>query len=503
MASSLVPFVVATLGALLMALAFPKTNAAVLAPVGTAALFWAWFGVSPKRAFWVGWLSGTIFFTITFWWFGETAGALIAPFGFLLALGPALANAFFGFALVGALVAFANGTAATTSGSRRALVPLAGAAVFAAGEWLRSEGLGELAVPFGGLGYTQVDTPLRPAAAFVGEYGVTFLVCILGAYAAYALRRRERGTLGAAVVALTAVAAFAGAAFAFWPARTVGRPAYRVAAIQGGIPQTLKFTPAGEREAVRRYADLTLRAAATHPSIVVWPETVIPTALNANANLQAFFGALAKRAHTELAVGTLTSGADGDYNVLYFYAPDGKLDNVYRKRQLVPFAEHLPFGALLARLPWAQNISHFRSGTSDGVLAVNGVRFGPIVCWESAFGDIAVDDVRAGAGALLIATDDAWFGTSAGPYQHAQIAQMRALETGRWIVRAASTGISGIIAPNGRYVAASALGPAAVVTGSIGAPQGTLYDALGGNSLGVGFGVLYAALVARLRLRRR
>ncbi len=491
----------ATLGALLLALAFPKTNAAVLAPVGTAALFWAWFGVSPKRAFWVGWLSGTVFFTITFWWFGETAGALIAPFGFLLALGPGVADAFFGFALVGALVAFANCSASAASGRRRALVPLAAAAIFAAGEWLRSEGLGELAVPFGGLGYTQVGTPLAPVAAFVGEYGVTFLLCILGAYAAYALRHPDRGSSRAAAAALIAVAACAGAAFAWWPARTVGTGTYRVAAIQGGIAQTLKFTPAGEREAVRRYAELTLRAAAKHPSIVVWPETVIPTALNAHAELQTFFGSLAKRAHSEVAVGTLTSGADGDYNVLYFYAPDGKLDGVYRKRQLVPFAEHLPFAWLLGRLPWAQNISHFRSGTSDGVIAVNGVRFGPIICWESAFGDIAVDQVRAGAGALLIATDDAWFGTSAGPYQHAQIAQMRALETGRWIVRAASTGISGIIAPNGRYVAASALGPAAVVSGSIGAPQGTAYDALGGNTLGAAFAALYAVLVAALRLR--
>jgi apolipoprotein N-acyltransferase len=384
----------------------------------------------------------------------------------------------------------------------RALVPLGGAAAFAAGEWLRSEGLGQLSVPFANLGYTQVGSPLAPVAAFAGAYGITFLLCATAAYAAYAIRMRAvRGSGVDAALGLFAVVLCVALAWTFWPARTLAAPAYRVAAIQGDIPQKLKFTRAAFFAGLDRYESLTAQAAGDRPSLVVWPETVIPTALNRSPELQSHFAGLARAIHTELVVGTLWISRDGVYNVLYFFRPDGGLDAVYRKRQLVPFAEHLPFGALLARLPWASEVSRFASGSSDGVLNVDGVRFGPVICWESAFTDLVVADVRDGAGALIVATDDAWFGTTAGPYQHAQIAQMRALETGRWIVRAASTGISGLIAPDGRFTRATALDEQAVVTGVIGPPVDTVYDAIGGNVVAMGFVLVYAGVVAWGRRR--
>lgn len=489
--SSLIPFITATLGAVVMALAFPKTNAAIFAPLGAVALFWAWFGVSPKRAFWIGWVAGTVFFAINFWWFGETAGALIAPFGFALALGPAIGDAFFGFAIVGSLIAFAAGALARRDRVARALVPVGAAAIFAVGEWLRSEGLGVLGLPFGSLGYTQVASPLAPLAALGGAYGITFVVCTLGAYAAFALRLRAvRGSSGDASIAALATLALVAFAWIVWPARTLATPTHRVAAIQGNIVQSLKFTPGAFAEALRRYELLTLRAAKKHPALIVWPETVIAVPINRYPQLTKRFAALAKRTRAELVVGTNYLGADGPYNVLYFFRPDGGLDAIYRKRQLVPFAEHLPFAAILGRIPWAQNASHFLSGTTEGLVSVDGLRYGPIVCWESAFTDLVGGDVRDGATALIVATDDAWFGTTAGPYQHAQIAQMRALETGRWVVRAAATGISGLIAPNGRYTRASGLDEEAIVTGEIGTSVRTPYDTIGGTGVAGGLALL-------------
>ena len=500
--SSVLPFVVATLGAVLMALAFPKTNAVVLAPLGAVGLYWAWFGVSPIRAFWVGWLAGTVYFTISYWWFGETAGALIAPYGFLLTLGPAIGDAFFGFALAGCATSFAAYALTGRLRFSRALVPLAGAAAFTVAEWLRSEGLGELSVPFANLSYTQVTSPLAPVAAFAGCYGITFLLCVLGAYAAYAIRLRAvRGSGVDAGAALFAVVVVVALAWTFWPARTFPAPTFRVAAIQGNIPQNLKFTPAALVEALNRYEDLTAKAAAGRPEIVVWPETVVTAALNQSPELQARFAALARAIHTELVVGTLSISGGTYYNVLYFFRPDGGLDAIYRKRQLVPFAEHLPMEAVFRGLPWTKEISHFSSGTGSGIVSVDGLRFAPIICWESAFTDLVGGDVRDGASALLIATDDAWFGATAGPYQHAQIAQMRALETGRWVVRAASTGVSGVIAPNGRYTQKTALNEQAVVSGLIGTPVDAPYVAIGGNAVAALLFVLYAAIVAWGRRR--
>jgi apolipoprotein N-acyltransferase len=501
--SSLVPFVVATLGAVCMALAFPKANAVVLAPLGAAGLFWAWFGVSPIRAFWIGWLAGTAYFTMTFWWFGETAGALIAPFGILLTLGPAIGDAFFGFALVGALVSLASVALRGRARIARAIVPLGSAAAFAVGEWVRGEGLGEIAVPFANVGYTQVNSPFAPVAAFAGCYGVTFLVCAAGAYVAYAIRMRAvRGSGIDAAAGLLLITACVALAWTFWPARTLAAPSYRVAAVQGNIAQRLKFSRSTFSETLARYESLTAKAATTSPQLIVWPETVIPVALNQSPELQARFAALARAVHAELVVGTFFISPQGDYNVLYFFRPDGGLDAVYRKRQLVPFAEHLPFPALFVHIPWAQNVSRFSTGTSDGIVAIGSLRFGPVVCWESAFTDIATGDARDGATALIVATDDAWFGSTAGPYQHAQIAQMRALETGRWIVRAASTGISGIIAPNGRYTEASGLDEEAVVEGTIGMPVDTLYDTIGGTGVAIFLAALYAVVLGWGRWRR-
>jgi apolipoprotein N-acyltransferase len=502
MISSSIPFAVAGAGAVLLALAFPKTDAAVLAPLGMGAIVWAWFGMSPKRAFWTGWLAGTIFFSLAFAWFGETAGALIAPFGFLLAVGPAIGDAFFGFALTGALVAYAARALAGRDRLSRALVPLAAAAIFAAGEWLRSEGLGVLGVPFAALGYTQVESPLAPLASFVGTYGVTFAIAVIGAYGAYAMRMRAvRGSGVDAGIAACAFALAVTLAWTLWPARTLDAPTTPVAAIQGNIAQTLKFAPGALDEAVARYESLTLRAAAGKPAFVVWPETVIPTALDRVPQLRARFAALAKRVRAELIVGTNDLNGGDAYNVLYFFRPDGGLDAIYRKRQLVPFAEHLPFAPLFAWIPWTQNISHFSEGTNDGVVAVGGRHIGPLICWESAFSGLAAGDVRDGATAFVVATDDAWFGTTAGPYQHAQIAQMRALETGRWIVRAAATGISGIIAPTGRYTEASRLDEETIVAGRIGPPVQTLYDRVGPTVVASLLALVYAGVVAFARKR--
>ncbi len=505
--SSLIPVAAAMLGAVAMALAFPRTNAVLLAPAGAVALFWAWFGMSPKRAFWSGWLAGTVYFAITFSWFGETAGALIAPFGFLLALGPAIAEAFFGFALIGALCAFA--ALALTDGSRakRAFVPLAAAAAFAFGEWFRSEGIGDIGVPFGSVGFTQVTSVFAPVAAFAGTYGVTFVVCAIGAYLAYALRLRSvRGSRVDAFAALTALAACVALAWALWPARFAAPATYRVAAVQGNIAQSLKFAPGSLERSLRAYETLTREAAAAHPKLIVWPETVIPTAFNGSPFLRARLGALARAAGAELVVGTYEITPQGEFNVLEFFRSDGTLERTYRKRLLVPFTEHVPFGVLrplLGWIPWVADISNFSEGTQAQIVSIGGVRFGPIICWESAFSGLAAAEIRDGATALIVSTDDAWFGTTAGPYQHAQIAQMRAIESGRWIVRAASTGISGIVAPDGTYTTATRIDERAVVSGAIGPPVTTFYGPLGPLPFALGFAAIYLSVVAAARLRLR
>jgi apolipoprotein N-acyltransferase len=442
--------------------------------------------LTPAAAAGVGYLAGLVFFSLNFAWFGETAGALLGPFGPLLDLGPSVVEAL-AFALAGWFAALA------ASRLRGPWVPIVAAAGFTVAEELRSVGL--LGVPLYHLGAAFVDSPLAPIAAFGGVYAVTFAVALLGAaLGALAIApSRRRAAANAALIGLGVTAAAVAAWFA-WPARLVAPATLRVAAVQGNIRQSVKWEARSLPTAVQRYTALTLTLGAVRPQFVLWPETVITTdlrldpglrAATANADivaqdrlLEAKFSALARSLGAVIAVGSDEATVTKAYNDLFFFDPAGGTPRTYRKRQLVPFAEFLPGPSWLRALPFGSLVSDFGAGRDPGPFDAR-LRVAPLICWEAGFGDLAQAQAARGARFFAIATDDAWFGDSDGPYAQAQIAQLRAIETGRWIVRAAATGISGIIAPDGRWRERSRLDTEAVVSGKIGAPQPTFYSRFG------------------------
>lgn len=499
----------AMLGALALAFAFPKNGQAWLAPFGAAALFWAWQRLSWKRAFFTGWFAGTIFFAINYSWFTYTVGSYVGSLAFAVVLIPALVEA-----LAWALSAVCFAVALRLCPAW--LAPVAAAAAFTVFEWLRS--IGPVAVPFAQIGYSQTSTPLGIFAAYIGCFGVTFVVMLLGGYLALAVRtRRARALATCAVIVGIAWAA----CYAAWPARHTVVPTLRVAAVQGNIPQSLKANDV--QLGVDRYTAMTKRLAPLHPALVIWPETVILTNLNFSdrywalsqlapdersdieaqkayaAKLRAQFAALAKSLNTTLVVGSqdLHNGDEGlkIYNALYTFAPTGALMNVYDKRQLVPFAESLPAPAIFGHLPSANLIGRFGHGRVNAVIPAGGMLFAPLICWESAFADLVHAQLQGGAQVLIVPTDDAWFGDSSGTYQHAQIAQMRAIESGEWVVQAASTGISGIISPDGRWVESLQLDKQGVVVGNVGLPPGSFFARIGPDPVAYGCAVLYVLLI--------
>ncbi len=489
--------IVSAFSAVALALAFPKPGQAWLAPLAAAGLFWVWQRLSWKRAFFTGWFAGTIFFSINFSWFTYTVGAYVGGFAFAVVLVPALVEGLT-FALSAAGVRLAYRFAPAW------IAPLACAAAFGVFEWLRSIGL--LAVPFAQIGYSQTSTPFAVFAAYVGVFGVTFIVMLLGAYIAQAIATRNPRRLAIAVV-LVAAAWFA--CYAAWPARHDRRvPALRVAAVQGNIAQTIKWNPQAFWPTVNTYLAQTQSLQPLRPQLVVLPETVIPIDLNADdsAGVRRFvrsqFARLAKTLHTTLAVGSLESRNGNEYNALFTFGPNGSLANVYEKRQLVPFTESFPGHSWLGWLPDANLIGGFAPGRDDTVLSAGSVRFAPLICWESAFADLVHAQVARGAQLLVVTTDDAWFGESSGTFQHAQIAQMRAIENGVWVLQSAATGISGIIAPDGSWTERSALDRRATVTGSIGLPPGSVFARIGPTPIGITLAVLYVAIVGVGALRR-
>jgi len=474
-------------------LAFPRTTWWWLAPFAAAGLVAAWCALPPRRAALVGYLSGLLFFTLGFSWFGETAGALVGPFAPVLDLGPAVVEA-----LAFAFAALIASLAARRCDARA--VPFVAAAAFALGEQLRSTSA--LGVPLEQLGITMVDSPLRPLAAFAGGYGLTFATVLLGASLGWwLLARSDARRLRTLVVVWAGVALCAFGAWMFWPARYHAAPARRVAAVQGGIAQTVKRSDAGLALALDRYTTMTKALRAQHPALVLWPETVITTDLLRAPELRARFARLAAELGTTLYVGGFWDDGTTLQNAMLIFDPHVNRNDVaglYVKEQLVPMAEYLPGPAWLRALPYASQIGGFKPGTNAQETYASAT---PLICWESVFGDIAHARLRDDPSLFLIATDDAWFGTTEGPYEHAQGATLRAVETGRWVLRAAATGISGIVAPDGTWAQRTSLGGAAVVVGDVGAPAPGLYARLGPTP--IGFVLAFVVAVPFLARRRR
>jgi len=453
--------------------------------------------VPPRAAALVGYASGLLFLTLGFAWFGETAGALIGPAAPILDLGPAVVEA----------LAFAFAAAVTSLAARRCdarAVPFVAAAAFTLAEQLRSTSV--LGVPLEQLGTTMVDSPLRPLAAFAGGYGLTFATVLLGAALGWWLLDRRDVRRGRVAIAVWAgVAACVALAYAAWPARHYAPPARRVAAVQGGIAQTIKRSDTGLALALDRYTAMTVALRPQHPTLVLWPETVITTDLLRTPPLRTRFARLADSLGATLYAGGFWDDGTKLENALLIFDPRVNQHDVaalYVKEQLVPFAEYVPGPAWLRSLPYANQIGAFRPGT-NAVETYAGAT--ALICWESLFGDIAharLDD-DSSLSLILIATDDAWFGTTEGPFEHAQAATLRAVETGRWVLRAGATGISGIVAPDGTWTQRTRLGSVATVVGDVGAPAPGPYARLGPAPVGLAMTLIVVLPFLWARFDRR
>lgn len=368
--------IAAAIGAFALAAAFPKLGAAWIVPFGAASLFWAWQGASWTRAALLGLLAGLIYFSLDYAWVGFTVSHYVGPFGPVVPIAPALFEAPF-FAAAGALAAVAY------SRARPALAPLAAAAAFVVCDWARSVGV--LGAPWDQLGYTQADGPLRAVAAFAGTYGITFALCVLGAYLADALHRRTWRT---AAIAWGSVFVATFVLWLAWPARALPPPTITVAAIQGNIAQSLKWN--NLPLAVQRYTSMTRQAIALHARLIVWPETVMTEALNTDPSLERRIGHLARDGNATVVAGGQEFDGRKFYDSLYIFAPDGSFAT-YRKRQLVPFAEDFPGEKILGWLPYVGSLSsRMANGKVDGVYpTAAGLSIAPMICWESAFADLA------------------------------------------------------------------------------------------------------------------
>ncbi|WP_432414944.1 apolipoprotein N-acyltransferase [Chromohalobacter israelensis] len=364
-----------------------------------------------------------------------------------------------------------------------------------AGAWVLGEALRTWAFtgfPWLLLGSAHVASPLAPWAPVGGVYLLSLFVALSGTLLVALCRKRYW-----ALAPLAAIWVIPMLLPAQWTTPQ-GEPK-RVALLQGNLPQLTKWSAEGQRAAANTYSMLT-RAQPEETDLIVWPETALPMfAAQARPVLERVQATLPP--DTALLTGIVQREANGDYynSVIGVGASEGS----YRKEHLVPFGEYLPLEGLLRGIIAFFNLpmSSFTAGDADQApIEAAGMQLGSAICYEIIYADLVANRARD-ANVLLTVSNDTWFGDSIGPLQHLQMAQLRALENGRYVLRATSNGVTAIIDAQGRITQRAPRFETTSVNGEVQPMQGLTPFTRTGSWPAWGLSLLL--LVPGLRWRRR
>jgi apolipoprotein N-acyltransferase len=509
LSSRLSAYALALASGLLLALSFPKFGHPAIAWIALAPLLVALTGTTLRRAFALGFMAGAVYFTGTLYWITRVM-AMYGDMAFWVAV---LINA--------ALIAYQSLFPAICALVVRRIVIAHGPRALMAAPivWVATE-LGRTHIltgfPWVLLGYSQTSVlPIAQFASLFGVYGVSMLVASVSAtLAAYATGPAKAGhyrrgrPLLLVFVAVMAVAVWGSrrAAMAEW---THTGDAIRVGLIQGNIDQDEKVQAGRAAGIFQGYLNMTRQAIRDGAEFVIWPESSTPFRFEDDMFAAAQIRTLAQQAKVSMLFGSdqFVRGANGApttfYNSAFLVRPDGTTGGVYQKMHLVPFGEYVPAQKLLFfAAPLVQAVSDFSAGTEAVLLPVGDHLVSTAICYEVVYPDLVRRFVAGGSEMLTTITNDAWFGPTSAPYQHFEQASMRAIEEGRYLVRSANTGISGIVDPYGRVVARTAIFQPAVVVGEARFLKTSTFYARHGDILAYASVLATAALLVLASNRR-
>ena len=426
-----------------------------------------------RRGFAIGWLVGVGKYGLGASWIyvsiHEQGGASESLAGVMVGLfvaGMALFSALFG-----ALYGFANQRSEedVPLPLSQALYPVClFAAAWVVAEWCLTWLL--TGFPWLFAGYGLMPTWLAGFAPVLGVLGLSFLACLLGGVAVVAGQRLKQGhglgaVVGPAALLITIVLGGYLLTKVSWVA--LGST-HSVALVQGNIEQLTKWEPGNVRPILNTYENLS----EDHwdAQLVIWPEAAITLFASQAQPLFARWGGRGKQTGTTLLLGVPDAEVlpDGSGEFQNTAVALGEGSGRYIKRRLVPFGEYVPLETLLRGLIEFFDLPMSRSGSGpeqQPPLLARDVRLGLAICYEIAYPELVRTSARS-ADVLVTISNDAWFGASIGPHQHLQIAQMRALENGRYVLRGTNNGVTAIIDERGRVTGALPQFQAAVLRGS-------------------------------------
>lgn len=510
----------ALLSGVLLALSFPKFGHPVPAWLALTPLIVAVVRapLTTRRAFRLGWVTGAVCFAGTLYWLVETMttfGGLATPLA-MFAAGLLVAY----LALFPAAFAVILARLTKTFGMRAlALAPAA---------WVSTE-LGRQYVwdgfPWELLGYSQITVlPIAQIASVVGVYGLSFVLAAAATAIAYVVLTSgtQRWVVAGTVAALIAGSAFWGGARLRRSALLTSGEPVRVAVLQGNVLQkdkeeAYRGNHVLAAEITTRYLEMTRRAVADGATFVIWPESSTPFFFERDLAGGAAIRRLAQETGATLLIGSdqiepikadAAAGASTRpnvrlYNAAFLVKPDGAVGAIYRKMHLVPFGEYVPLKNIFFFVgPIVDSLDAFSPGTDPVLLPVGAHVASTAICYEVIFPSLIRHFVNDGSELLTTITNDAWYGRSSAAYQHWEQASMRAIEGGRYLARAANTGISGFVDPYGRVLASAGLFESAMLVGDLRfITERTVYSRIGDLIAWLSLALTAAALLAAWRVR--
>ncbi len=352
------------------------------------------------------------------------------------------------------------------------------------------------------IAYSQLNTPFSGYVPIIGVYGTGFIMAMA---ASLALQCRHGKRHIVTNLTLIAVLLTSGVLFKniAWT-HSIGE-SIRVSLLQGNIPQEQKWAPKNRDATLRKYRDLTEKH--WDSDIIVWPETSIP-AYYSEVN-ESFIEPLEREAVERDSDIIVSLPMKGDqphvkYNSVLVL---GKQRSIYHKNHLLPFGEYLPLQPLSGKILDFLNmrLGQFTPGGDDQTLPIAaGYRFAASICYEDAISSEARTKLPDAA-FLVNVTNDAWFGQSIEPFQHLQIARMRALETGRYLLRVTNTGVTAIVSPKGGTVKQAIPFETAAISGIIEPMGGLTPYAITGDTPAVSIliALLITSMSTQIKFNRR
>jgi len=313
--------------------------------------------------------------------------------------------------------------------------------------------------PWSMLGHSQYRVlPLIQIADIFGVYGITLLIVLANVVVYRALRAswgaRVPYPVKSAVILVALLVATLYYGFSRLNAPQPAAAPVRVALIQGNIPQDIKWSPQFLEETIAIYERLSRQAAKNGADLIVWPESALPFFFQDEPLRAERIRNLTRELHAALLFGSpaheLRNGRNTFLNSAFVLNAAGDTVGRTDKIHLVPFGEYVPLGRFFPFISkMVVGIGDFSPGERAEALPVAGTKVGTLVCAEAVFPELSRAYVANGARILVNITNDAWFGTSAAPYQHLSIAAFRAVETRTPLIRAANTGVTAIVDQNG------------------------------------------------------